>query len=225
MIEIEKITQNKVLTGIIAVLLIGLISLGWQVKSLKDQVSELSKYGYVDNKDRSSLQNLLKRSLPTTNWSPFDSDWDPFSEMDRMQKEMNRMFRDSFWRGLGSQKFSLFNKNRFFDLETDIKETKSAYKITMDIPGMDKQKINIETKDNTLVVSGERRSESEENKWNTFFRRERSYGYFHRAVPLPEDARADKIKADYKRGVLKITIPKDDSKKSPDKSGIKINVS
>ncbi|MCD4779009.1 MAG: Hsp20/alpha crystallin family protein [Candidatus Omnitrophica bacterium] len=136
--------------------------------------------------------------------------WDPFKEMDRLQKEMNRMFKDSFWRGAG---LSNFERGHVFDLDADIKEKKDAYIIKLDIPGMDKSDINIELQDHNLIISGEKSGDVEENKENEFYKRERSFGYFSRAIPLPQNASDKNIQVDYKKGVLTIKIPKESDRK------------
>jgi HSP20 family molecular chaperone IbpA len=136
---------------------------------------------------------------------------DSFAQMEQMQRLMERNMRQDF-AGTGT-----------FNPRMDMRPTDNAYIITMDIPGMDKDKINVETKDGTLVISGERKSEMENTKGNQYYRHERSFGAFMQAIPLPEDAQKDHIDANYKNGVLTVTIGRE--KKAENKSqGSKITV-
>ena len=93
-------------------------------------------------------------------------------------------------------------------LKTDIEETDTSYIITMDIPGMDKDSINIDYENNYLIVSGERKSESgdKDDKGN-YIRQERSYGSFRRSF-YGETVKPEDIKANFKNGVLTITLSK-----------------
>lgn len=78
--------------------------------------------------------------------------------------------------------------------------------IRADLPGLSKNDVNVEVTDDAIIISGERRHEFEDEH-DGVYRSERSYGSFHRAVPLPEGAIADNAKANFKDGVLEITMP------------------
>lgn len=95
-----------------------------------------------------------------------------------------------------------------FNLRMDSEETDEAYIYTLDMPGMEKDAINVEVKDNVLTISGERKEQVEEEKDGQTVKREIVYGSFTRAVTLPGDADADKITSKYDNGVLTITVPK-----------------
>ena len=82
---------------------------------------------------------------------------------------------------------------------------------------MDKDKINAEIKDGMLIISGERRSDTEDKKNNLFYCQERSFGSFIQSVPLPDDAKTDQIEAKYKNGVLTVIVARE--KKEDKKSG------
>ena len=117
-----------------------------------------------------------------------------------------------------------FANTEAFNPRMDMKQTDKEYVITMDIPGMDKDKINIEIKQDMLVISGERQSESQDNKNNQYYRQERSFGSFMQAIPLPEDARRDQIIAKYENGVLMVTVARQKKDEKKSESGkIKIN--
>ncbi len=79
----------------------------------------------------------------------------------------------------------------------------------LDLPGVDKDKINVKVQNNMLTISGERRSETEEADQKTgFYRMESSFGSFMRSFPLPADADPDNMTAESKNGVLTIRLPK-----------------
>jgi len=93
----------------------------------------------------------------------------------------------------------------------DTAETAKAYTITGEIPGIEAKDLKVTLADGILNITGEKKRE-EEDKGEHYHRIEREYGSFHRGFRLPENATADKIKANYKDGVLKITLPKTESK-------------
>ena len=83
----------------------------------------------------------------------------------------------------------------------------SAYEITMELPGVSSENIEVSVHDGSLTIKGEKRSEREE-KGRTYFFSEREYGAFQRSFRLPEDAQADDVTADFKDGVLTLKVPK-----------------
>ena len=89
----------------------------------------------------------------------------------------------------------------------DVKETEESYLFHFDLPGMKKEDISVEINGNQLVVSGERKSEAEENT-NGYHRVERSYGRFQRSFQLPDSVDSEKIQGKYKDGVLELTVAK-----------------
>jgi len=140
--------NNKLLIGIIILLVVGFLVQTvyiFQIKKRLDNIQSISSS--TPFKDWFSRRKFSHGDF----WdkfddnfdSFFDEDWDPFSEMERIQKEMNRMFRDSSSRGFLQGSLKPFTGS-FFDPEVDIRETESHYIVTMDIPGMEKDSINIE---------------------------------------------------------------------------------
>lgn len=89
----------------------------------------------------------------------------------------------------------------------DIDETEKDVVVSVSIPGMDKKNIKIDISDNVLTVSGERKDEEEKKGKNRYIK-EQFYGSFKRSVRLPFELKSDGAKANYKDGILKITIPK-----------------
>jgi HSP20 family protein len=141
-----------------------------------------------------------------------------------MQEQFNRIFNESFGRGIRSRGFMPAIKGSFFEPDIDIREEQNNYIVKIDLPGMEKDNINIEVKDNILTVSGERETVVEENKGDKFFRQERSYGHFSRSFPLPDDVKEDQITADYKNGVLTVKIAKVPTADEKEKESKKIKV-
>lgn len=91
----------------------------------------------------------------------------------------------------------------------DIEETDNRYIVKADVPGFDKNNIDVELKDNVLSISGkvDERSETTDTD-RGYVRRERRYGAFKRSFLLPEEIDPDQVKASFKNGVLQIEIPK-----------------
>jgi len=89
----------------------------------------------------------------------------------------------------------------------DLQETDDAFIISAELPGMDKKDISIGFDNNQLTISGEKKSEKNLEEEN-FHRVERSYGKFQRSFELPGYVERDKIEAEYKNGILTITVPK-----------------
>ena len=95
----------------------------------------------------------------------------------------------------------------------DISETKEHYLVSFDMPGVKKEDIKIEVKENTLYISGERQKEIKETNGEATLRHERAYGKFERTFELPSSINADKIEAHYDNGVLNIALPKAEAAK------------
>ena len=95
----------------------------------------------------------------------------------------------------------------------DVAETDKAIKVNVDLPGMNEDDIDVTLTGDVLTVRGERKHEREE-KNKGYFLHERSYGAFYRTIPLPPGVETDKAKAEFKKGVLKVTLPKSADAKS-----------
>jgi HSP20 family protein len=133
--------------------------------------------------------------------------WDPFEEMEKMKKEMDRMFRNFFSKSerrlIGSDRFL----THFQQPLTDIKETKKDVFVTIDLPGVEKKDIILNIKNNLLEIKAQKKQEIKIDK-KGFHQHERSYSGFYRSIPLPANVKSENIETEYRNGVLRIKIPK-----------------
>jgi HSP20 family protein len=135
--------------------------------------------------------------------------WSPAREMMTLQDRINRFFDDSFFRaGFREDDIALSTWNPMVDIYDD----NDKIVIKAELPGMEKKDISIDMKDRILTLKGER-SVDNGVKEDSYYRRERSFGRFERAFTMPTGLNPDKIKADYRDGVLKIEVPKPEEEK------------
>lgn len=119
-----------------------------------------------------------------------------------LRDSMDKLFEDFF----GNAGFPSLRTEHWLPA-VDVHDTKKEVVITMDIPSVDPAALSIAIVEDKLTIKGEKRREEEFDEHDTF-RSERYYGTFQRTVQLPAEVIADKAKASYKDGVLKIRIPK-----------------
>jgi HSP20 family protein len=141
--------------------------------------------------------------------------WEPFREFSTLQDRMNRLFRET--QG-NSQDESLTSSS--FAPAVDVYEDEHNVALKIDVPGIDEKDIDVRIENNTLTVQGERKIEKEEKEQN-YRRVERQYGGFTRTFNLPPTVDAEKVQADYDKGVLTITLPK---KAEAKPKQIKVNI-
>ena len=121
--------------------------------------------------------------------------------------QVDRVF-DDFTHGFGIRPFrALEEKLDAFTPSVDLIEDEKEVSIKAELPGIDEKDIDVSITRDVLTISGEKKVEEEENKKN-YYRMERSFGSFQRVVALPEGIDADKAQAEFKKGVLTVTIPK-----------------
>ncbi len=142
-----------------------------------------------------------------------------------LQREMNRLFGD-FFKGFDLRPIRLADERwAGFNPRMDLEETEKEYRITTELPGMEENDVEVLLTGNSITLKGEKKEEEEE-KGKSYYHTERSYGSFHRTVPLPEGIDHKKIDAEFKNGVLTVKLPKTTetktkSKKVPVRSGKK----
>jgi HSP20 family protein len=142
--------------------------------------------------------------------------WDPFREFSTVQDRLNRLFRESY----GSESRDEALTSSAFAPAVDVYEDEHSVTLKVQVPGIDEKDIDIRIENNTLTLHGERKFEKEEKEEN-FRRVESSYGSFTRQFTLPTTVDAEKVTANYDKGVLKITLPK---KAEAKPKQIKVNV-
>jgi HSP20 family protein len=144
------------------------------------------------------------------------SPWRPFRELERMRREMDRLW-DSLVEGRPGRRVEEMGE---WLPSLDVSETKNDLLVKAELPGLDPKEIDISVANGILTIKGEKKQEKEEKEEN-YHLVERSYGSFVRSVQLPKDVQSDNISASFKNGILKITLPKSEESK---KKEIKIKV-
>jgi HSP20 family protein len=117
----------------------------------------------------------------------------------RLRDQIDRMFQQP--------DFSVGDLLEGWMPAVDVLEDKDKLTVKAELPGFKREDINVSLHEDNLVISGERRCE-EEQKEGEFYRCERNYGRFHRAVSLPSSVDMEKIDARYRDGILTVTLPK-----------------
>ncbi len=136
--------------------------------------------------------------------------WDPFRELEDVSTRLNRIFGRPLGRlDLSGEMLPMAD----WTPSADISETDTAYVIKAEIPGVSKEDVKVTLENGLLTIQGERKMEKEE-KGKKFHRIERSYGSFVRSFRIPEDADESAVKAEFKDGVLNVTLGKSAKAKS-----------
>ena len=130
--------------------------------------------------------------------------WDPFRELEDVSNRLNRIFGRSTARAESGQEMLAVAD---WSPSIDISETDAAYLIKAEIPGVKKEDVKVTIQDGMLTIQGERKMEKEE-KGKKFHRVERSYGSFVRSFRIPDNADEDSVKAEFKDGMLNVTLAK-----------------
>lgn len=158
------------------------------------------------------------KGASATTWYPFET----------MRREFDRMFEDmDFWHPRFAR--SMFDFAPFgriaagSALPVDIAEKDGEYEITAELPGIDEKDIDVSVANGGLTIKAEKRQEREEKK-KGYVVSERHYGAFERQFGLPPSVDVDKISANFRNGVLKVTLPKTvEAQKQEKKIAVKAN--
>ena len=127
--------------------------------------------------------------------------WTPFSDLNALQNQMNRLFESTLYGWPGEP------GTRTWMPPADIYETDNDLIVTADLPGVDPQSVDVRVENNVLSITGERKLEQNAESGNVH-RVERMYGTFARSFTLSTRVDTDKIRTNYKDGVLRIALPK-----------------
>lgn len=124
---------------------------------------------------------------------------------------LSNIFDDLFSDGLWRHSAADISKTAW--PKVDILENKDDYTIHAELPGIDKSEVKVTVEDGVLMISGEKKSEKREEKDNRYRYYERSYGSFERKFQLPENVNQESIAANFKNGLLTLTIKKEEKAK------------
>jgi HSP20 family protein len=132
---------------------------------------------------------------------------DPFRELLDLQRGINHLFENSVGR----------SSNEGVSLSTwtpavDIYEDETSFMIKLELPEVNREDVKVNLHENTLSISGERRIENEDKR-DGYHRVERSYGQFYRSFTLPPNINAEGINAQFKDGMLRLSVPKKEEAK------------
>ena len=134
--------------------------------------------------------------------------YNPWQEMNTLQRQLNQLFDDAS---------TLNNGDNFGNLSkipaAELTETDDALHLKFEVPGMETKNLDIQVMANQVTIAGERKSEIQSNKKGRT-RSEFHYGKFQRVIPLPKRIQNTLVTADYKDGILKLTLPKSEEEKN-----------
>lgn len=150
--------------------------------------------------------------------------YNPWSEINSLQRQLNKMFDDAL------TPTSLVDFGNFSKVPpAELTETEENLVLRLEVPGMQPSKLNIEATAKSVSISGERKSETHADEAGkthlceaVSFRTEFRYGSFQRVIPLPARIQNTKVKAEYKNGILYLTLPKAEAEKN---KVVKVNLS
>ena len=141
--------------------------------------------------------------------------WNPWREIDTLQRSLNHIFDDSVfpttWKDLNDLKRIP---------AAELSETEEAFHLKLEVPGINASDLDIQATKNVVSISGDRKSQTKTEEEN-YTRSEFNYGKFERVISLPSDIQNTKVEADYKDGILHLTLPKTDEEKN---KVVKINI-
>lgn len=132
--------------------------------------------------------------------------YSPFREIETMQRQMNRLFDNLVG-------FTEDGYNTSFIPAAEIEETEQALHLKLEVPGLEPQDLNVEVTADAVSITGERKSESRTEEQG-MVRSEFRYGKFQRVIPLPTRIQNNNVQAEYKDGILHLTLPKTEEEKN-----------
>jgi HSP20 family protein len=130
--------------------------------------------------------------------------WDPFRDLVSLKERMDRLFEDTFARSRSIEEGLAPGS---WSPPVDIYETDENIVLQAELPGIERKDITLEVKDDILTLKGDRKFEKEAKQEN-YHRVERSYGSFQRSFTLPSNIKRDKVEAEFKDGILEVTLLK-----------------
>ncbi|GBD91866.1 18 kDa heat shock protein [bacterium BMS3Abin04] len=166
---------------------------------------------YDLNKQKKAEKSIVQLQDPADTLLPkpfkdFDK-WNSLKEIQKIQRNMNKMFRDFNSNFQIDTSFSKIFQEFSLSPAVDIINGSNKYIVKVNLPGIENDKINVNVKDGILTIKT-KEVEKETDKNSNFIERERFMGNFERSILLPKDVIVSKMKTEYKNGVLTITFPK-----------------
>ncbi len=173
-----------------------------------------------DEEEEEGLARRSKRRDRELAESPDDWFFSPFREIDSVFEDLDRTL-DRFFgrpRRSRSRRSGIMPSGRA--PVTDLRDLGNKYQVEAEMPGLDKDDIEIELRDDNIVIDGEKTEEREE-EGEDYLKKERGYTSFHRQLPLPDEVKPEEIGASLENGILTIDLPK---KETEEKKGKKIEI-
>lgn len=171
-----------------------------------------------EKKEEEGLARRSRREDRSPAESPDEWFFSPFREIDSVFEDLDRTLNRFFGRPRRSRRSGMMPSGR--TPVTDLRDLGDRYQVEAEMPGLDKDDIEIELRDDNIVIDGEKTEEREE-EGEDFLRRERGYTSFHRQLPIPDEVKPEDIAASLENGILTIDLPKKEPEK---KEGKKIEI-
>jgi HSP20 family protein len=133
--------------------------------------------------------------------------WNPWREMATLQQQMNRLFDETLVPATGLER-SLVRVPA-----AEMEETKDAIHLKLEVPGIETKDLDVQVTENAVSISGERKEETKTEE-NGVTKSEFHYGKFQRVIPLPARIQNTQVQAEYKDGILSLTLPKSEEEKN-----------
>lgn len=147
--------------------------------------------------------SLIKRN-PSTEITRWSREFPTFRGLESLQRDMNRIF-DQFFRGDVLADETMYGRD--WTPAVDVVENNDAFILKAELPGMNKEDVKITLENNILTIRGEKKNEMDKKEGNVH-RVERNYGMFERSFTIPGTIKPNDIDAQYKDGILTLTLPK-----------------
>lgn len=133
--------------------------------------------------------------------------WNPWQDMNDMQRQFNRLFNEDL------VPTAVWERDIIRVPAAEIEETEQAINLKLELPGIEAKDLDVQVTQNAVSISGERKSETKTEK-DGAIRSEFQYGKFQRVIPLPARIQNTNVTADYKDGILHLTLPKTEQEKN-----------
>jgi HSP20 family protein len=133
--------------------------------------------------------------------------WNPWQEMNALQRQFDRLFDEAL------VPTTVWERGLIRVPAAELQETEDAIHLKLEIPGIEAKDLDVQVTENTVSISGERKSETKAEK-DGATRSEFHYGKFQRVIPLPSKIQNTNVTAEYKDGILNLTLPKTEAEKN-----------